>query len=309
VGGERFLPEGELDHLAGHAGSRPVRVGNGAWNQLQLDVYGELLSAAWLLSDQVGTFDAASSRLLIGAADTAALRWGEPDEGIWEVRGGRRHFLYSKLMCWVALDRACRLADRIGAAHRAAAWQAEAARVREAILTQGWNATVGAFTQSFGSDALDASALMLAIVGFLGPTDPRVVATVEAVARDLTDERGFVFRYRNDDGLDGGEGTFTICTFWLAQCLALIGQVDRARALFERVVACANDVGLLSEQIDPATGALLGNFPQAFTHIGLVNAAWAITVAERDHTGGAAVGAPAAGAQNAVNPPPSTMSV
>ncbi|MGI8754302.1 MAG: glycoside hydrolase family 15 protein [Acidimicrobiales bacterium] len=281
VGGERHVPESTLGHLAGHRNSSPVRVGNGAWDQLQLDVYGELLDAACQLADQVGVFGPASAGLLIGAADTAARRWREPDEGIWEVRGGRQHFLYSKLMCWVALDRACRLSEKLGAEDRVAEWTAEAAEIREAILRDGWNPGVGAFTQAFGSDHLDASTLMIPIVGFLPAEDPRVVATVEAVAAGLTDGRGFVYRYRSEDGLVGTEGTFTICTFWLAQCLALIGQLDRARSLFEAVADSANDLGLMAEQVDPDDGTLLGNFPQAFTHIGLINAAWAIDQAER----------------------------
>lgn len=289
VGGERHVPEATLTHLAGFRGSTPVRIGNGAWDQLQLDVYGELLDAALLLADQVGTFDEASRALLVGAADTAARRWREPDEGIWEIRGGRSHFLYSKLMCWLALDRACQLADRIDAEARVDGWRAEAERIREAILTEGWNAEVGAFTQSLGSSELDASALMILIVGFLPADDPRVVSTVEAVAEKLTDERGFVYRYRSTDGIEGGEGTFTICTFWLAQCWAMMGRIGDARALFEATAGCANDLGLLSEQIDPDSGSLIGNFPQAFTHIGLINAAWAITEAE---TAAAATRAP-----------------
>ncbi|MBW3591505.1 MAG: glycoside hydrolase family 15 protein, partial [Actinobacteria bacterium] len=276
IRGERHVPETTLDHLAGYVHSRPVRAGNGAWDQLQLDVYGELLAAACQLAEQVGDFGPAGVYLLVSAADLAASRWRETDEGIWETRGGRRHFIYSKLMCWVALDRACRLAERIGAEDRVESWQAEAARIREAILVEGWNEDVGAFTQSFGSSDLDASALMLPIVGFLPPNDPRVVATVEAVAKHLTDDRGFVYRYRADDGLAGGEGTFTMCTFWLAQCWAMMGQLDEARSLFEAAAGAANDLGLLSEQIDSASGTMLGNFPQAFTHIGLINAAWAI---------------------------------
>ena len=282
VGGERHVPEATLDHLAGHLGSTPVRIGNGAWDQLQLDVYGELLAAAHQLAEQVGEFDEASAALLLSAAAAAASRWREPDEGIWETRGGRDHFLHSKLMCWVALDRAVDLAAAIGAEAHIEPWRAVAEEIRTAIMEEGWNEDLGAFTQAFGSDVLDASALMIPIVGFLPGDHPRVVATVDAVARDLTDDQGFVYRYRGgDDGLDGEEGTFTICTFWLAQSLALIGRVDEARALFEATAARANDLGLMSEQIDPSDGSLLGNFPQAFTHIGLVNAAWAIAQAER----------------------------
>ena len=277
IGGERLLPEHELDHLPGYRQSRPVRIGNGAWNQSQLDVYGELLAAAGLLAEQVGEFDAVTAAFLVGAADTAATRWEEPDQGIWEVRGEPRHFVYSKLMCWAALDRAVGLARLLGAEDRVARWTVERDRVRRSIEEQGWSERAGAFTQSFGSDDLDASSLMLAIVGFLPPDDPRIRATVEAISERLTDERGFVYRYRSADGLQGQEGTFAICTFWLVECLAMMGETARAQETFERLVGCANDVGLLSEEIGPSTGELLGNFPQAFTHIGLVNAAWAIS--------------------------------
>lgn len=276
VGGERLVPEYALDHLEGYRDSRPVRVGNGAWNQSQLDVYGELLDAAWTYAGDIEHFEPVTAQFLIDAADTAAARWTEPDHGIWELRGPRRHFLHSKLMCWVALDRAVRLADRIGGGQRVAEWAAVRDAIRAAIETQGWSHAAGAYSQSFGSDDLDASALMLILSGFLPSGDPRMRATVDAVADRLTDRDGFVYRYRNPDGLDGEEGTFAICTFWLVQALAEIGQLDRARQLFERMAASANDLGLFSEEIDPKDGKLLGNFPQAFTHIGLVNAAWAI---------------------------------
>jgi GH15 family glucan-1,4-alpha-glucosidase len=281
VGGEHDLTERELPHLSGWRRSRPVRVGNGAWNQRQLDVYGELLSAARRLRDYLGSLDQATRRFLVEVADAAAQRWEEPDQGIWEVRGEPRHFLYSKLMCWVALDCAVELADHLGARERVAAWARTRGQVREAIETRGWSQSAGAFTQSFGSDALDASALMLPIVGFLPGTDPRVRATIDAIDARLTDDRGLVYRYRSDDGLEGEEGTFLICTFWLAQALAEAGELDRARAKFEQAVAYANDVGLLAEEVDPESGELLGNYPQAFSHIGLVNAAWAISQGEQ----------------------------
>jgi GH15 family glucan-1,4-alpha-glucosidase len=280
VEGERLVPEHELGHLAGYRDSRPVRVGNGAWNQVQLDVFGELLDAACLLADQIAEIDDVTARFLVDVADAAATRWHEPDQGIWEVRGGPRHFVHSKLMCWVALDRAIVLAARLGAEARVPNWSATRDEIRRAIEGQGWSERAGAFAQSFGDDTLDASSLMLLLTGFLPADDPRMRATVEAVAEHLTDEHGFVYRYRVDDGLAGEEGTFAICTFWLAQCLAELGDTRRARELVEGVVAYANDVGLLSEEIDPVTGELLGNFPQAFTHIGLVNAAWAIALAE-----------------------------
>jgi GH15 family glucan-1,4-alpha-glucosidase len=280
VGGERDLTERELPHLSGWRDSRPVRVGNGAWNQRQLDVYGELLGAAERLSDQLTRLDDVTREFLARAATVAGERWQEPDQGIWEIRGEPRHFLYSKLMCWVALDRAIRLAPLLGAEDRVQRWTEVRDQVRAAILERGWSQRAGAFTQSFGSDELDASALMLAIVAFLPGDDPRMKATIDAIADRLVDERGLVYRYRGHDGLAGEEGTFLLCTFWLAQALALAGEVGRARETFERAAAYANDVGLLAEEVDPVTNELIGNYPQAFSHIGLVNAAWAIHQAE-----------------------------
>jgi GH15 family glucan-1,4-alpha-glucosidase len=300
VGGERDLTEQELPNLEGWRDSAPVRVGNGAWNQRQLDVYGELLGAVYRLSDHV--FDNTSRvgpaanpdkwgappdlapstrRFFVELADTAARRWQEKDQGIWEIRGEPRDFLYSKLMCWVALDRAVALADPLGAGDRVEAWKQTQAQIREAILTKGWSDRANAFTQSFGSDELDASNLMLSLVGFLPADEPRVLSTIKATEERLTDKRGLVYRYRSQDGLEGEEGTFLLCTFWLAQAMAISGQAARARTVFERALAFVNDVGLLSEEIDPVSGELLGNFPQAFSHTGLVNAAWAISQIER----------------------------
>jgi len=280
IGGEHDLFERELPHLSGWRGSRPVRVGNGAWNQRQLDVYGELLDAASRLSEQLGELDEPTYRFLVQVAETAAARWQETDQGIWEVRGGARDFLYSKLMCWVALDRAIQLAPLLRAEDRVERWSAIRDEIRQAILERGWSEKAGAFTQSFGSDELDASNLMMPIVGFLAADDPRMLATINATEERLTDRHGLVFRYLAEDGLGGSEGTFLLCTFWLAQALAMAGEVDRARATFERAIAFVNDVGLLSEEVEDESGELLGNFPQAFSHIGLINAAWAITEAE-----------------------------
>ncbi|HKF00412.1 MAG TPA: glycoside hydrolase family 15 protein [Actinomycetes bacterium] len=279
VGGERDLSERELPHLAGWRDSRPVRVGNGAWNQRQLDVYGELMGAAQRLVEQLGELDQTTRRFLVAAADTAAARWKEKDQGIWEIRGEPRDFLYSKLMCWVALDRAIELAGQLGAEERVGAWTAAREEIRAAILERGWSQRAGAFTQAFGSDDLDASNLMLACSGFLAGDDPRMKATIDATAKRLTDEHGLVYRYLGADGLEGEEGTFLLCTFWLAQAQALAGEVDQARATFERAISAMNDVGLLAEEID--RGEMIGNYPQAFSHIGLVNAAWAISEAER----------------------------
>ena len=280
VGGEHDLSERTLSHLTGWRASRPVRVGNGAWKQRQLDIYGELLSAVRLLRNQIGKLDEGTRHFLVEVADAAAAQWQEPDQGIWEVRGEPRHFLYSKLMCWVALDCAIALADLLGAPDRIERWAVTRAQIRDAILTRGWSEKAQAFTQAFGSDDLDASALMMPIVRFLPATDPRMRATIDAIAERLTDARGLVYRYRTSDELAGEEGTFLLCTFWLAHAQALAGEVEQARVTFERAIASANDVGLLAEEVDPATGELLGNFPQAFSHIGLVNAAWAISQAQ-----------------------------
>lgn len=284
VGGEHDLSERELPHLQGWRDSRPVRVGNGAWNQSQVDVYGELLGAAQRLTDQLENIDEDTQRFLVACADAAAHSWTQKDQGIWEVRGEPRDFLYSKVMCWVALDRAISIADRIGAIDRVEEWKETRGQIFETVLRDGWNDEVGAFTQYVGSRALDASNLMMAIVGFLPADDPRMLATINAIEAGLTDERGLVYRYRTTEGVDGlagEEGTFLLCTFWLAQALAMAGEVERATAVFERAARFANDVGLLAEEVDEATGELLGNFPQAFSHIGLVNAAWAISQAQQ----------------------------
>ena len=229
------------------------------------------------------------------AADAAASRWREKDQGIWEIRGEPRDFLYSKLMCWVALDCAISLAPNLSAEDRVPAWATARDEIRSAILERGWNEQVGAFTQALGSQDLDASSLMLAITGFLPADDPQMHATIEATAHRLTDKRGLVYRYLSHDGLPGEEGTFLLCTFWLAPAQALAGETDQAVATFERAVAAVNDVGLLAEEID-ASGEMIGNFPQAFSHIGLVNAAWAIAQAQQRLAAAAPATAPPAAA-------------
>jgi GH15 family glucan-1,4-alpha-glucosidase len=255
-------------------------VGNGAWNQRQLDVYGELLNAAHRLADQLGDLPEETQSFLIAAADVAAARWREPDQGIWEIRDRPQHFLYSKLMCWVALDRAIALADRLGAGERVGQWEKVRDEIRDTILQKGWSEKAQAFAQALDSDELDASALMMPIVGFIPANDPQMLATITAIQEGLTDDRGLVFRYLSSDGLPGEQGTFLLCTFWLSQALALADRAEEAREVFERAIQHVNDVGLLAEEVDPGTGELLGNFPQAFSHIGLINAAWSITEAE-----------------------------
>jgi len=280
IRGEHDLTERTLPHLSGWRNSSPVRVGNGAWNQRQLDVYGELMGAVYLLKDQLTGLDDVTSEFLVSIVDAAASRWEQKDQGIWEIRGEPRHFLYSKLMCWVAVDRGIELADLLHSTAKVNAWQTVREQIRTTILAQGWSQTAGAFTQAFGSEDLDASSLMIPIVGFLPADDPRVLSTIQATVMHLTDQHGLVFRYISQDGLSGKEGSFLLCTFWLAHAQALAGQLDQARETFSKAVSFANDVGLLSEEILPETKELLGNFPQAFSHIGLVNAAWAIAQRE-----------------------------
>jgi alpha,alpha-trehalase len=271
------LSERELDHFRGWRDSRPVRVGNGAWDQTQLDVYGELLDAIALNDARLGDLHPEIRRFIADLADAAARRWTDRDAGMWEMRGGTQHHLSSKVMCWVALDRAVRLAPKLGEHARTDAWAAERDRIREEILRRGWSERRGAYAQAFESDELDAAALLMPLVGFLPATDPRMHATIDRIADELTDD-GLVLRYRNADGLNadglrGEEGTFVLCSFWLVSCLAQAGEVDRAQALFDRLTGAANDLGLLAEEVDTRTGEQLGNFPQAFSHIGLIVAA------------------------------------
>jgi GH15 family glucan-1,4-alpha-glucosidase len=270
--GETELPEIELAHLEGYRGSRPVRIGNGAAKQKQLDIYGELLSSAYELVRMGGRLDPPVMAFLSRVADLACHEWREPDYGIWEVRGGPRHFVYSKVMVWVALDRAVRMAERWGLPGRIGMWRRERDAVRDAILSQGYDRHVGAFVQSFGSTALDASNLLIPVLEFLPFDDPRVQGTIDRTLEHLT-ENGLVYRYLADDGLPGGEGAFGLTTFWMVDALALSGRVEEAREIFAGVAARANHLGLFSEEFDPRTGAFLGNFPQAFSHIGFINSA------------------------------------
>ena len=275
VGGERDLSEHTLEHLAGYHDSAPVRVGHDAWTQVQLDVLGEVLDAVHLLSDALGDLDERLQALLIGLTDRAARHWNEPDAGMWEARDQQRHYVSSKVMCWVALDRAISLVDRLGDGADPDGWALARDEIRAAVLEQAWSAGAGAYTGAFASDELDASVLLLPLVGFLPADDERMRATIAAIERELG-AGGVVRRWRDDDS------GFLICTFWLAECLALAGDVDRAEAWFDRAAAYANDVGLLAEEAAPDGGPLLGNFPQAFSHVGLINAAWRITEADQN---------------------------
>ncbi len=275
VRGERRLTELELPWLPGYEQSRPVRVGNAAVDQLQLDVYGELMDALYT-ARRVGLSHSENAwRVQCKLMEWLERNWSQPDEGIWEVRGPRQQFTHSKVMCWVALDRAVKMAERFGHHGPVDRWRATRDRIHAEVCEKGWNAARGSFTQSYGSDALDASLLLIPQVGFLPASDPRVVKTVEAIQRELVDD-GFVLRYRTSasvDGLPPGEGAFLPCSFWLVDALAILGRQDEASALFERLLAVRNDVGLLSEEYDPRARRLVGNFPQAFSHITLVDTA------------------------------------
>jgi GH15 family glucan-1,4-alpha-glucosidase len=282
VGGERLLPEVELDWLEGYRGSRPVRIGNGAYSQFQLDVFGELLDTVWVYRQHGGGIDDGFWDFLGRVAGAVIDRWREPDQGIWEIRGEPRHFTYSKVMAWVALDRVVRIAEldwREGAVDE---WRANRDELRRLIEREGVDAESGAFLQSFGDGGkLDASNLMIPIVGFVAHDDPRSRATFERTISELSAD-GFVYRYLTDgvDGLSGDEATFAICSFWLVECLARAGEHERARELFERLLGFCKDVGLLAEEIDPHSGELIGNFPQAFSHVGLIQAAIALDAPE-----------------------------
>jgi alpha,alpha-trehalase len=277
IGGEHDLSERELPHLRGWRDSKPVRVGNGAWDQTQLDVYGELLNSLHMYRERIGDLHPEIQRFVAELADAAARDWERPDAGMWEMRGDPRHHLSSKVLCWTALDRAVRLAPQLGDHARSEHWAEARDRIREAVLDRGWSEKRQAYAQSFDADELDAAQLLMPLLGFLPATDERMRSTIEAISRDLTED-GLVLRYRNTeglnaDGLEGEEGTFVICSFWLVSCLAQAGEVQRAEEMFDRLVGYANDLGLLAEEVDTVNDELLGNFPQAFSHIGLINAA------------------------------------
>jgi GH15 family glucan-1,4-alpha-glucosidase len=273
IGGEHELEESELDHLPGYVNSRPVRVGNAAYAQKQHDVWGALLDSVYLHSRAVDHLDNRIWPILEKQVGEALKHWREPDAGIWEVRGQLRHFTSSKIMCWVAVDRGARLAAVMGEEGKAAEWQLAAAEIKEDILANGVDDR-GVFTQYYGGTALDASLLLAPLVRFLPPDDPRIRDTVMAIRSELTVD-GLVLRYKveeTDDGFSGEEGTFTICSFWLVSALCEIGEIGKARKLCAKLLSFAGPLELYGEEIDPQSGQHLGNFPQAFTHLALINA-------------------------------------
>ncbi|HUX66091.1 MAG TPA: glycoside hydrolase family 15 protein [Terriglobales bacterium] len=274
VDGSTDLAESELGHLAGYRGSRPVRIGNGAAQQRQLDSYGEIMDAAYTYAKWRQGLDLRLWQALRGLVDYAAAHWRDPDESIWEVRGGRQQFTFSKVLCWVALDRGIRLAQRYQLPGPVADWAAARQQVREAVLRRGYSRARGAYTQTLDGTVLDSSLLLMPLLRFGSPHDPRIQATIVRIQKELGQDT-LVARYQNTvaDGVGGPEGAFSICTFWLVDCLTLLGRREEARQLFERMLGCASPLGLYSEELDPATGALLGNYPQAFTHMALLNSA------------------------------------
>lgn len=282
VYGETRLNERELDHLSGFAGSRPVRIGNDACNQLQLDIYGEVVDAIYEFVRHGGDLDRSRARLLVGFGETVCRRWQEPDEGIWEVRGGRRHHTFSKAMCWVALDRLLRMHDAGHLKAPVQLFRSERDKLRSEIEQRGYNTTLDTYVGTFDGEELDASLLLLSRYGYLDARSARAKRTREAVRRGLG-RNGLLYRYRRGgDGLPGEEGAFGICSFWAVGDLALAGEVEEAEALFTHLLTYSNDVGLFAEEIEPDSGSALGNFPQAFTHVGLIDAALLIEEARRN---------------------------
>jgi GH15 family glucan-1,4-alpha-glucosidase len=277
--GETDLPEHTLEHLEGYRGSRPVRVGNAAAGQRQHDTYGELIDAAYELARRGEELEPDDWSFLSQVAERACHSWREADSGIWEMRGPERHYTHSKVMVWVALDRAVRMADRWGLEGNVERWRQTRDMLYGLILRRGYDEEVGAFTLSFGSRALDAATLRFPVQEFISTEDPRMQSTIDRILERLT-ENGLVYRYRIDDGLPGDEGAFGLCTFWLVDALILSDRLDEAQEIFEGIMRRANHVGLYSEQIDPASGEFLGNFPQAFTHLGVINSALYLARAE-----------------------------
>jgi GH15 family glucan-1,4-alpha-glucosidase len=282
VDGSPHAPERELPWLEGYRGSGPVRIGNGAARQLQLDVYGGVLEAIWLYIQKVGHIDGDTAKEVARIADWVATHWRDPDSGIWEVRSEPTHFIQSKAFCWVALDRACRLGERGAIPDRSVRWRAAADEVRDFIETQGWDEELGTYVRATDLREPDASLLTLPLLGYGDPKGERICSTIDTIERELR-KGPFVYRYLGDDGVGGSEGAFLTCSFWLVEALAHAGRLDRAHALMDELVGLANDVGLYSEEVDPHTHDFLGNFPQALTHLALVNAA--VGIADEEAAG------------------------
>ncbi len=282
--GEEELPEEELTHLDGYKNSRPVRIGNAAAMQRQLDIYGELMDAALKLSDYVGKIDTSLWPFLKDICDYVVAHWQEPDSGIWEVRGDPFHFVYSKVMCWLALDRGITISRRYGFPADVSLWEETCEKIRDEVLEKGWSERKSSFVQHYGTDSLDASNILIPILGFLPFDDPRVISTLDATERELGRD-GFLSRYSSEDGLPGKEGSFLLCTFWHIDALIGLGKIEEAEALLRRAEGAANHLGLFSEEYDTSWREALGNFPQAFTHIGYINSVISLRQARRKTKG------------------------
>ena len=313
IGGERELTEQTLEHLSGYDGARPARVGNGAWDQRQHDVWGVLLDSVYLHTQSRDGLDERRWPMLVRQVEAAIMHWQDPDQGLWEVRGPAKHFTASKVLCWVAADRGAKLAEMRADADHARNWRKAADEIHDDVCANGLDER-GVFCQHYDTNALDASLLLIPLLGFLPPDDPRVRTTVLAIADELTEDE-LVLRYQveeTDDGFEGAEGTFTICSFWLVSALTEIGEVDRARALCDKLLSYASPLALYAEEIDPHSGRHLGNFPQAFSHLALINAV--MHLIREDEVGIAAVPpglnlrpeavAPDESAQSGEPPPP-----
>ena len=276
MGGERRLSEIEIEALEGYRNSRPVRVGNAARTQIQLDVYGELLDLAWRWNDRRHSPDDDYWAFLVELVNDAGKRWKDPDRGIWELRGEPRHFVFSKAMCWVAMDCGIRLAEKLGRSAPVDQWKRIRQEIRDAVEAKGYDSERGVFIQAFGHPKMDASLLLLPVFGFVDWEEDRMVRTTDAIREEL-EEDGLLRRYASDDdGMEGTEGTFLACSFWLVECLARQGRFEEAHQVFRRATATGNDLGLFSEEYDTSSGEMLGNFPQALTHLSLISAAVAL---------------------------------
>jgi GH15 family glucan-1,4-alpha-glucosidase len=282
VGGERIIPESELTHLSGYRDSAPVRIGNDARLQFQLDIFGEMVDTLHLFHKKGGDIDDQMWELVVSIADLVMKKWRCADDGLWEARAEPRHHVHSKVMCWAALDRAVKLAlaterepDHLSG------WERERDAIKAEVLDKGYRSGPETFVGHYGSDELDAAALRFPLVGFLPADDERVVATATTIAAELGQDE-LIRRYNSDDGLSGKEGTFTLCSFWMVDNLLMQGRVDEGRALLEKILGHANDLGLMSEEIELDSGDALGNFPQAFTHVALINSVLNLAQAETE---------------------------
>ncbi len=303
ITGEEDLEEITLEHLSGYADSKPVRIGNGAASQLQLDIYGAAMQLGWLTVLHGGEVPAARWPVILELVDMVCQRWDDPDAGLWEIRSAPRHHVFSKFQCWLAVDRAIRIGQDLGVRGPYDSWRQVADQIRESIEEHGWDEAAGSYTQAYGAPDLDAANLLLPLKGFIDPRDPRVRSMVEATRKELEVGDGLLLRYRTIDGLDGHEGAFLMCSFWLVELLARMGDLDEAERLMELLLGLAGPLGLFAEEYEPKLGEQLGNYPQGFTHMGLIGAATAIADERRAAQGEDAGDGPYDGMDSAIARP------